>query len=322
MLTPADFNEKQAVFAFLNRGERLGFRNDNIVITDPDGDVRYQSTCYRLFAVFVAGHAVITSGLLQRSERFGFSIVLMTHSLRVYGVWPAGTDGNVLLRTRQYRYDSLDIARRLVDNKIGNQAVVLKSIRKKSETSKAAIELLSGYRKRITDSDFSLRELLGIEGIAAREYFDALLKDHGWTARRPRVKHDMINCLMDIGYTLLFNYVEGLLRVFGFDVFKGVLHREFYHRKSLVCDLVEPFRPLIDARIRKALNLGQCHEDDFDIVRHQYRLYGKKAAPYIAWLMEPLIEHRLELFTYVRDYYRAFMRDKRIDEYPYYRITG
>ena len=35
-------------------------------------------------------------------------------------------------------------------------------------------------------------------------------------------------------------------------------------RKSLVCDIMEPIRPIIDYEVRKAINLGQCKIDDFE----------------------------------------------------------
>ena len=31
--------------------------------------------------------------------------------------------------------------------------------------------------------------------------------------------------------------------------------KEFYMRKSLVCDLVEPLRPIIDQQVKKSINL-------------------------------------------------------------------
>lgn len=84
MLSLPDFKEKQIVFALLSYGDKLSFKNDNLVIKDAEDNTKLQVTCYRLFAVFIIGHLTITSGLVQRAKKFGFSIVLMTHSLRVY----------------------------------------------------------------------------------------------------------------------------------------------------------------------------------------------------------------------------------------------
>ena len=321
MLSLPDFKEKQIVFALLSHGEKLSFKNDNLVILDKDKKIKHQSSCYRLFALFVVGHYTITTGLLTRAKKFGFSIVFMNHSLKPYASWNAGTEGNVLLRKKQYNYKDLDIALRLVSNKIENQIKTLQKIRDKEDYIKFAIQSLRKYKEKLVSSeDLSSKEILGLEGIASKVYFQALFKDYNWMARRPRVKMDMTNCLLDIGYTLLFNFIDGLLNLYGFDVYQGVYHKEFYQRKSLVCDLVEPFRPIIDYRIRKAYKLNQIKEEDFIISQGQYRLFGKKSLPYLGFLIESLIVNKVDIFKYIQLYYRAFIRCKVIEEYPYHNI--
>ena len=51
MMSLPDFKQKQIILALLNMGEKLSFKNDNIVITDVDGKIKHQSTCYKLFAL-------------------------------------------------------------------------------------------------------------------------------------------------------------------------------------------------------------------------------------------------------------------------------
>lgn len=320
MLTLPDFEQKQIIFALISNGDRLSFKNDNIIIKDSEGKIKHQSTCYRLFALFISGHLTITSGLLQRAEKFGFSIIFMTHSLRVYGFWGIKDKGNVLLRKKQYQYQGLELARWIVANKINNQLDMLKSIRRKSRCIQEAIIHIQRYQSQSPEIISTLQELLGLEGIVSRVYFQAVFSDYRWTARRPRVKHDIINCLLDIGYTLLFNIIEALLTIYGFDLYQGVYHRQFYQRKSLVCDLVEPFRPIVDRTIRKAYNLGQINTEDFDVVQNQYRLYGKKSKPYMSWLLESLLSHKKEMFLYIQGYYRAFMKELPVSQYPQFKF--
>ena len=257
MLSLPDFQQKQIVFVFLNNRERLSFKNDNIVIKSEAGKIIHQSTCYRLFALYVVGNITVTSGLLQRAEKFGFTLVFMTHSLRAYGVWASKTEGNFLLRQKQYSYSSLAIAVHLITNKIENQGRLLKKIRKKDDATRKTIERLEGFKMNLTTCDLDLHKILGFEGIASREFFKIFFRDCDWSARRPRVKHDPINSLQDTGYTLLFHFIESLLNLYGFDTHKGVYHQCFYQRKSLVCDLVEPFRAIVDARIKKPTLLAR-----------------------------------------------------------------
>ena len=46
-------------------------------------------------------------------------------------------------------------------------------------------------------------------------------------------------------------------------------------RKSLVCDLMEPIRPVVDYQVRKSINLGQCKENDFEVINNRWCLKFK-----------------------------------------------
>lgn len=322
MISTKDFEHKQILFALVDEGEKISFKNDNVVILDKEGKIKHQSTCYLLFALFVAGHVCITSGLLERAKKFGFSVIFMTHSMRVYAVLPSQAEGNVILRKKQYEYNSFDVGAYVISNKIHNQNAVLKKIRNKSDELKKVIAILEVNEKSVLVPDLSLQEIMGIEGSSARIYFGQLFKEYNWKARVPRAKQDMINCLLDIGYTLLFNIVDGLLEMYGFDTYVGILHREFFHRKSLVCDLVEPFRSIIDDSLIKSLNLGQCKEEDFFRNQKQWMISGKKAALYISRFIQSILERKNEIFLYTQTYYRAFMRNKSIEDFPFFLFEG
>ena len=318
MMTINDFKQKQILFVFLEQEEKISFKNDNIIIKDKEGSTKHQSTCYRLFALFVVGHVCLTSGLLERSQRFGFTIILMSYSMRVYAILPARAEGNVLLRKIQYEYDNLEIGANIVSNKIHNQCANLKKIRHKGEDLKKTIAFMEVYEKQCLVPELNLQEIMGLEGSAARDYFSCLFINHNWQGRKPRVKHDMANCLLDIGYTMLFHVINGLLEMYGFDTYNGVLHRQFYHRKSLVCDFQEPFRPIVDACVLKMLNLGQCREKDFYIKQNQYFLYGKQSIPYIELLQKAILEYKNEIYYYIQAYYRFFVRKKSIENMPFF----
>ena len=102
MMSTRDFEHKQIAFVFTTDGEKISFKNDNLIVTDKDGKVKHQSTCYRLFALFICGDFCLTSGVLERSKKFGFTIVFMTPNLRITSIMPAKAEGNVLLRKKQY----------------------------------------------------------------------------------------------------------------------------------------------------------------------------------------------------------------------------
>lgn len=321
MLSLPDFKEKSLVVCFTSEGQTLSFKNDNIVLKDKDNKVILQHTCYLIFSVWIVGNITLTSGIIQRSKKYGFSIFLLSYGLKPLGVWNAGAEGNYLLREKQYNYKSLSIAHHLVKNKIENQILLLKSIRKKNLQTKTTIADLQGYQNRPMD-DLQLKSILGLEGIASKLFFKIWYGELNWKGRKPRVKMDPINVLLDIGYTYLFNFIEAFTLLYGFDIYRGVYHQNYYQRKSLVCDLVEPFRCIIDKRIKNAYGLGQVNEEDFNESKGFYSLKIDKNKKYTTWMVQDLLSYKEDIFLYVQDYYRAFMREKPIDEFPVFKIKG
>ena len=73
---------------------------------------------------------------------------------------------------------------------------------------------------------------------------------------------------------------------------------------------------IVDAAILKALNLGQVSEKDFWKNQNQYILPWKNSKKYVEIILEALLEYKNEIFIYLQSYYRAFMRDKLIKEFP------
>ena len=73
---------------------------------------------------------------------------------------------------------------------------------------------------------------------------------------------------------------------------------------------MEPFRCLIDAKVRKALNLKQIKEDDFNIVKKEYLLKFEKYSDYATLFYQDLVDYKKEVFKFVQSYYRAFMKGR------------
>lgn len=319
MLSANDFSKKQIIFLFTNTGEKLAFSNDNIVIKDKEGKIKHQSTCYRLFMVCVVGNISITSGLIQRSKKFGFAICLMSTTFRVYEIIGSRMEGNTMLRKRQYEYNQNDIGRKIEQNKIANQMDTLKNIRKKTEEIKEGIEFLQDMIDKLNEP-LNYLEVMGIEGNAARVYFTRVFNNVKWNGRKPRIKNDYINVTLDIGYTMLFNIVDAILQIYGFDTYYGVFHKCFYMRKSLVCDLMEPMRPIVDYSVRKAINLEQCKKEDFEVYDNRWVLKYKMNSKYIQFLMKDILEYKDEIFVYIQKYYRFFMKMKSVEELPRFKV--
>ena len=271
----------------------------------------------KILALFIIGHVRITTPLIEKCRKFGVALVVMKPSLRPVFFWADSAEANFLLRKRQYEFqkDDISIAKTIVESKIRNQLKALSDTRRKDEHTKQAQSILLGSIDTINDvNDYN--SLMGLEGVAAKAFFSAFYQDFDWHQRRPRTKCDALNATLDIGYTILFNYIECFLRMFGFDLYVGIYHRMWFKRKSLVCDIMEPLRPIIDKATRTAWNRSQFAEKDFLIQKGEYRLRYENNATYCRVYFDALMPHKNDVFKYVQSYYRCFMGRKSVKEYP------
>lgn len=310
MLTLPDFKEKKIVFIYNKEGfaNELKFTNSNLRLYH-DGKFVNQISYYLIFCIFIVGHTTITSKVIQEASKKGISIFFLDESLRTYAEIISSSDGNYLLRQKQYQMDikeELHFAKLLVQNKIKNQFAVLKQYGHKS---------LIGSQKTILNNINNIdnfNDLLGLEGRFAKNYFAQIFKDFDWVGRSPRTRQDIENFLLDIGYTFLFNYIDSLLQLFGFDTYKGVYHRLFFQRKSLACDVMEPLRPLIDKEIIKSKNLGKFNKKDFVFKKGEFNFKDyEKRKKYVDIFLQALMDNRKEIYLYVLNFYRYFVNKEK-----------
>lgn len=321
MIGKEAFKKKQIVYCFSSAGEQIRIKNDNVLIKDKNNMTKIQVSCYRIFAIFIIGDCSLSTYVVKYAKKFGFGIVLMTASFKMYEILGFKLEGNTLLEKKQHNYKSMDIPKYIIENKINNQIRILKKTRNNCEEFKSIIKSINRYKASLFDEEKNVHELMGVEGICAKLYFNELFRDFDWQARRPRIKADYINSCLDIGYTILFNYIDALLRLYGFNTYVGFLHTLFYQRKSLVCDLVEPFRPIIDYQIRKSINLGQIKKSDFKKMNGKYVLKYEENKKYVKIFSECINLYNEDIFLYIQYFYRNLMKGEDINCYRTFDIV-
>ena len=83
---------------------------------------------------------------------------------------------------------------------------------------------------------------------------------------------------------------------------------------------MEPIRPIIDLKVRKAINLKQIKDVDFQVFNNRWTLSYKKSPEYIRILLEEILDYKEEMFLYTQDYYRSFMKGKTAKEYRMFNL--
>lgn len=321
MFTHKDI-EMRTIFVVncIQHDRSLRVNNGELMLEEIEGDKKKTLTKFpfqKLLALFIIGHITVTTPLIDKCKKYGVALVVMKPNLRPVFFWANSAEANYLLRKRQFDFSPNDITigKALVYNKILNQKNNLQKTRKKDEATKEAISQCDAALNTISDIT-EYNHLMGMEGTVAKSFFAAYFQQHNWKGRHPRMKSDILNVTLDIGYTILFNYMECFLRMFGFDLYVGVYHRLWFKRKSLVCDLIEPFRCIIDHTTLLAFNRKQFSEKDFTLIKQEYRLKYEKCSDFYRVFYDALIERKSDVFKYVQHYYRCFMGCKSTQEYP------
>lgn len=274
----------------------------------------------KILSLMIIGHTTVTTALIEHCNKHGIPMVVMKPNFRPVFYFGNMAEANFLLRKKQFEHHKgiLPIAQILIYNKMFNQLKLLEKTREKNNSTLKAKTLIKNSFKSIdTVSDF--RELMGLEGKVAKLFFQSYFEFANWQQRQPRVKQDTINATLDIGYTMLFNYIECMTRLFGFDPYMGVYHQLWFRRKSLVCDLMEPFRCIIEHQIRKSLKYGTFKPSNFEKRKNAYYLKPEFNQVYTKVFFEAIISHKSGIYKYIQQYYRCFMGRKSVTNYPTFR---
>jgi len=259
-------------------------RESETVHVRVEQETRIRVPIQQLSSVVCLGNVALSSGFLALCAEHGVSVSCLTEQGRFQGRMEGPVRGNVLLRRQQYRAaDNPDatasIVTAIVAAKIANaRNVLLRAAREhptteeKEKLTEAAIRLASTLRALTIDSKLEVNILRGLEGDAARVYFDvfnslilAQKEDFVFTQRSRRPPLDNLNALLSFLYTLLTHEAVGALESVGLDPAVGYLHTDRPGRPSLALDLAEEFRaPVSDRLALSLINRRQIQGKHFE----------------------------------------------------------
>ena len=186
---------------------------------------------------------------------------------------------------------ALELARFLIVAKITKSIETLRTALPTSPSIQLAVQRLSRDMDSLREAHSPpIRETLGVEGRAAATYFGAWrslplkwkeIKKHpipedwyrlGWrsspanakAAEKKNATHPL-NAMLNYAYGVLENQVRVQILSAGLDPRIGSLHGTYQDKHGLVYDLMEPLRPLVDAKLLKFVQLGTFSPGDFTI---------------------------------------------------------
>ncbi len=277
---------------YLNKqGLRVGVSSGVLKVKEKDKvvqEVRLNDICQ----LNLMGNVQLTTQAVQQLCRAEIPIAYFSQGAWFYGTTQSLGLKNVFLRREQFRMADrpsfcLSLARALVAGKIRNQRTLLQ--RNHIEPPRRSLDLMKCMCDESEQAQ-SLDELLGIEGMAARIYFqnfagmvkverddespmddengqpvsDPAFLTFDFNGRNRRPPRDPVNALLSLAYSVLAKDLTVTCHAVGFDPFWGFYHQPRFGRASLALDLMEPFRPLIaDSAVLTAINTRMITTKDF-----------------------------------------------------------
>ena len=224
--------------------------------------------------VVLMGNPQVTGDALVYALELGMPIHYLSGYGKYLGSALPGYSRNGSLRLAQYAlyHDTerrLALVKAIVSAKIHNQHLILYRHKLGDNSLK--------LRKKLVSEQASLEQVMGVEGLAAKEYFacwDALLKEPwSFPRRNRRPPTDPVNSLLSFAYGLLRMQVTAAVHLAGLDPYIGYLHEVHHGQPAMVLDLMEEFRPLVgDSLVLSVLNNRELQPDDFTESLGTYRL--------------------------------------------------
>lgn len=249
----------------------------NVVISVKQQEV-FRIPIINIESIVTFGYMGASPGLMKLCSDNGVSLTFLSPNGRFVSRVQGQTHGNVLLRMAQYYLandmeQSLHVAQLMVAGKIQNYRNVLRRyIRDYGEdkdVEEVSKSLDNGKRESLKSKD--KKELMGIEGMAANQYFSVFpklivqqQKEFPFNGRNRRPPKDAVNAMLSLSYTLLANDVSAALETVGLDPYVGFYHAIRPGRTSLALDVMEELRAYMGDRfVLSLINRRQINSSDF-----------------------------------------------------------
>ena len=286
-----------------SRGSYLRKKNNCFLVKNEDKV--FEVSVKKVDSILITTSAYLSTDAVKFAVDNNIDIIFLDYSGNPYGrVWHSKLGSTTLIRRKQLESSTgekgLNLAKEWIICKIENNVDFLKSLANSRPNKENVInEYITSLEKKIyilQKMKGSLEEkrnsIMAIEGMAGKEYFEALsyviperFKCKG-RSRNPA--KDEFNCLLNYGYGVLYSMVEKGCILAGLDPYLGFIHTDNYNKKSLVFDLIEMFRILVDKTVFYLFSKRKVKKEYFDQIKNGLSLNQEGKAVLISALNEIL----------------------------------
>lgn len=223
---------------YVRKADKINLRDNNLVVTNNEREVLVPLEDIALILI-EDQHSVITVKLIASLSSYYIGLIICNEKYM-----PTSITLPLYMHYKQLKvfYMQLDTKKpfnsqlwyKIIKQKIENQKKIIHSTTKDEYT----IMKLNECEKDLKSNDKTNRE-----GLAAKYFFAGL---YGNSFNRNQNSDDEINAALNYGYTILMANMSRLLAMYGFNTTIGIHHCSKTNNFNLSCDLMEPFRPIVD----------------------------------------------------------------------------
>ncbi|MBM2819828.1 MAG: cas [Nitrosarchaeum sp.] len=220
--------------------------------------------------IVISGKGYVSTEAISLLNQNNINIILTDTYGNPVSFMNGAMVSNTAIQYRMGQYDTfrnpekiLQLQKWILKEKIQSQINFFKST--ENPELQDGIIKLELYHSQI-DSKTNLKDLIKIEAGSGRHYFlnyaKLIPEKYGFQSRRggglansKRYASDIINALLNYGYTVLAGEIAKFVNGKGLDPYYGFYHKPDRSFQALVYDLIEPFRWLVEITVYKMANI-------------------------------------------------------------------
>jgi len=318
-----------------------------LVINSPGTYISQKDECFRLKqgqrtfdisplkveSIVISNQALISTQAIALALEHNIDIIFLDiHGDPMGRVWFSKMGSTALIRRKQLNIADgglgFKIVAGLISKKLEAQEGFLKKLMYSRPTKK---DYFTQYISVIKQARESLGEipdnqdieivrgyLMGIEGSAGRAYFQCLSglmpEKYRFEGRSRRPAKDPFNATLNYCYGMLYPVVEKACILSGLDPYVGLMHTDNYNKKSLIFDLIEPFRIYADT-VSVYLFTGKKMQDDFFDSQEEAVFLNTKGKPVVVEAMNKYLDEQVR-------YRRRNVKRRHIIQHEAHRLAN
>ena len=257
-------------------GVSINLKDHQVVLKDGMNDITGKSVKEEWFVtqipyekIIISGKGYVSTEAIKLLSEKNINVILTDTYGNLISSMNNVMSSNTATNYRIGQYDTFrdpvkleHLRRKLLTDKLESQINFLKSIQKPE--LEEGISKLEQYKKQVEYLK-DWRDFLTIESRSGQIYFKNYAKlfdpkykfdsrRGGGLAMRKNNAGDVINALLNYGYTVLAGEISKFVNGIGLDPYYGFYHKSHVSFQALVYDIIEPFRWLVEYAVYKLAN--------------------------------------------------------------------